>query len=304
MNYWTVGSNEVGKHDQHMGQSVFTAVRETKSTLPQFAEALPAAYEHERETQELEYEPLSPWSQSVSKRLFDCGCVLLFLPILAPVLLVVALAVRCTSRGPVLFIQRRVGRFGTTFPIIKFRTMAHHHAEHAKNAVTTADNQRFTPVGPFLRRSKLDELPQLLNVLLGHMSLVGPRPKLPEHCSEMPRFACRPGITGAATVAFALEEKFLASVPKNMLDHYYHSVVLPAKLQLDIDYMAEATFASDFKLLWTSVLRRWDNSIWQSISYSDARASYKTSRPMKSQPQVAEMVYSSSVRPESTHYAG
>lgn len=301
MNYWTVGSNEVGKHEQHMGQSVFTAVRETKSPVPQYAEELPAANEHPREAQELEYEPLSPWSQSLSKRLFDCGCVLLFLPILVPVLLVVALAVRLTSRGPVLFIQRRVGRFGTTFPIFKFRTMAHHHAQHTKNAVTTADNQRFTPVGPFLRRSKLDELPQLFNVLLGHMSLVGPRPKLPEHCSEMPRFACRPGITGAATVAFALEEKFLASVPKNMLDHYYHSVVLPAKLQLDIDYMAEATFASDFKLLWTSVLRRWDNSIWQSISYSDARASY---RQVKNSAQVPEMAYSAAIRPESSHYAG
>lgn len=222
---------------------------------------------------------MSRWTQSLSKRLFDCGCVLLCLPLLLPVLFFVTLAVRFTSHGPVLFLQRRVGRFGITFTIFKFRTMAHHHAQHAHHTVTTEENQRFTPIGPFLRRTKLDELPQLFNVLLGQMSLVGPRPKLPEHCGAMPHLDCRPGVTGAATVAFAHEEKFLATVPAKMLEDYYHGVILPTKLQLDIHYMSEATFASDLRLLWISVLRRWDDSIWQSISYSGLKASHTTDRP-------------------------
>lgn len=205
---------------------------------------------------------LSPWSRSGAKRFFDCVCVLLVLPLLIPVLLAIALAVRLTSSGPVLFLQKRVGRHGRTFTILKFRTMVH-ATDRAHHAVTTVGNQRFTPVGPFLRRWKLDELPQLLNVLWGDMSLVGPRPKMPEHLvSEIP---CRPGITGAATIAFAREEMVLDRVPKHHLDSYYHKVVLPAKRRLDARYMARATFLSDLKLIVDSVLRRWDSSVMEGL---------------------------------------
>lgn len=202
------------------------------------------------------WKDLSRWSRSRSKRLFDCACVLASLPVLIPVMLVTAGAVKLTSHGPVLFLQRRVGRDGRTFTIFKFRTMIH-RADRAQHAITTSDDQRFTVVGPFLRRWKLDELPQLLNVLLGHMSLVGPRPKVPEHVMFDP--PCRPGITGLATIVFACEESDLAGLEKDRLDVYYHSVVLPTKRQLDAVYMARATFASDFRLLVNSVLRRWDS---------------------------------------------
>ena len=212
----------------------------------------------------------SSWSQSRSKRLFDCACVLFFSPLLLPILLLVALAVRMTSPGPVLFIQYRVGCSGKLFPILKFRTMPFIR-EKDRHAVTTADNQRFTPIGLFLRHWKLDELPQVINVLCGHMSLVGPRPKLPEHNKSAAVLNCRPGITGAATIAFAREEKFLTQVPAHMLDFYYHSVVLPAKLQLDVDYMSEATFGSDLKLLVDSVLRSWDNTVWKHILYDERK---------------------------------
>ena len=151
--------------------------------------------------------------------------------------------------------RNAVGRHGQPFTILKFRTMIH-VADRAHRPVTTSDNQQFTPVGPFLRRWKLDELPQLANVLLGHMSLVGPRPKLPEHVVLDP--PCRPGVTGMATIVFACEEATLARVPKDHLDAYYHAVVLPAKRQLDIEYMARATFLSDLSLLVNSVLRRWN----------------------------------------------
>lgn len=198
---------------------------------------------------------LSRWSRSGAKRLFDLVCVLLVLPFLLPVLLATALVVRLTSSGPVLFLQKRMGRHGETFTILKFRTMIH-QTDKARHAVTTTCNQQFTLVGSFLRRWKLDELPQLLNVLWGDMSLVGPRPKLPEHTlHELP---CRPGITGAATIAFAREAAVLCHVPDEHLESYYHTVVLPAKRHLDAEYMARATFLSDFNLLINSVLRRWD----------------------------------------------
>jgi lipopolysaccharide/colanic/teichoic acid biosynthesis glycosyltransferase len=205
---------------------------------------------------------VSAWSRSGAKRLFDCACIIPVTPLLIPFFLLIGLAVRLTSSGPVLFMQKRMGRSGRTFTIVKFRTLEHcEHRSH--HSVTTADNQRFTPVGPFLRRWKLDELPQLWNVLKGDMSLVGARPKLPEH--QIVELQCRPGITGAATLAFAREENFLARLPKHDLNDYYCEKILPAKHQIDIEYMARATFLSDFKLLVDTVLRRWDTSVMEGL---------------------------------------
>lgn len=201
---------------------------------------------------------LSSWSRSSAKRVFDCACVLFALPLLIPILLAVAIMVRATSSGPVFFLQRRVGRRGCSFTILKFRTMVH-DPDAAYHAVTTAENQPFTCIGPFLRRWKLDELPQVFNVLLGHMSLIGPRPKMPQHV--IGDLVCRPGVTGAATMAFASEETLLDRVPQHHLEAYYRTVVLPTKHHLDEDYMARATFYSDLKLIANSILRRWDSGI-------------------------------------------
>jgi lipopolysaccharide/colanic/teichoic acid biosynthesis glycosyltransferase len=201
---------------------------------------------------------LSAWTQSGWKRAFDLFCVISMLPILIPLFVVVAFAVRLTSSGPILFLQRRVGRGGHQFTILKFRTMVH-NSSRAHQAVTTAKNQRFTSIGQFLRRYKLDELPQVINILSGQMSLVGPRPKLAQHAISC--LSCRTGITGAATIAFACEEAVLEKVPKQHLDSFYHSVVLPAKHNIDIEYMANATFSSDLKLIVRSVLRQWDTEI-------------------------------------------
>lgn len=206
--------------------------------------------------------PLSKWSGSNAKRIFDCICVVLLMPVLLPILLAVWIAVRLTSPGPVLFLQKRMGRHGRDFTILKFRTMTHLE-DRSHQPVTTSYNQHFTPVGPFLRRWKLDELPQLLNVLAGHMSLVGPRPKLPQHAIS--NLQCRAGITGAATIAFALEESILERVPKQHLETFYHSVVLPAKHRLDADYMAHASFLSDLKLIVDSVFRRWNCSVMEGL---------------------------------------
>lgn len=200
---------------------------------------------------------LSHWTNSAFKRLFDCFCVILALPFVLPVLAVTAIFVRLTSHGPVLFIQERVGLHGETFRILKFRTMEH-RVDRKRNAVTSANNQKFTPVGPFLRRFKLDELPQLLNVLKGDMSLVGPRPKMPEHVkSDLP---CRPGITGYATLTFAREELVFSRLPREKLEAFYHDVVLPTKRRMDERYMGVATLWSDLELIYKTVTRDWDAS--------------------------------------------
>ena len=201
---------------------------------------------------------LSPWTRSTAKRVFDCVCVLLALPVVVPLLLVIGAAVGLTSRGPVLFLQKRAGMNGRTFTIFKFRTMVHVSGK-AHHPITTLHNQRFTRIGPFLRRWKLDELPQLANVLLGHMSLVGPRPKMSEYVSyDLP---CRPGVTGVATIAFAREADILARIPRERLDSYYREVVLPAKREMDVEYLAQATFFSDLGLLIKTALRRWDPTV-------------------------------------------
>lgn len=145
------------------------------------------------------------------KRVLDLGLIVLALPVLLPVLLLLALAVRLTTSGPVLFLQTRVGRDGRPFRMVKFRSM--YRDAEARRAVLLAqsdraglcfkhkDDPRVTPIGRILRRSSLDELPQLWNVVRGEMSLVGPRPALPEEVAlyspeAMGRLAGLPGLTG------------------------------------------------------------------------------------------------------------
>jgi len=203
------------------------------------------------------------------------GCVLLALPVMLPLAIVIAALVRVTSPGPVFFLQKRIGRQGRVFTIFKFRTLVYASAR-AHHLITTLDNQAFTSVGPLLRRWKLDELPQLLNVLLGHMSLVGPRPKMPEH--TIFDLSCRPGLTGMATVAFAEEEWLLARMPSGQLDAYYYNVVLPAKHHLDSAYAARATLFSDLQLLTKSVFRRWDYA-WGNDLIAAAQVEWQHARP-------------------------
>lgn len=205
---------------------------------------------------------LSRWASSSAKRIFDCACIIPLIPFLIPLGLAVALAVRLTSCGPIFFLQKRTGRYGRTFTIVKFRTMVH-SADIIHRLVTTEGNQLFTTIGPFLRRWKLDELPQLINVLKGDMSLVGPRPKVLEHrISVLP---CRPGITGAATLAFACEETVLGRVSNHQLDSWYQNVVLPEKRRFDSEYMAHATLLSDLVIVAKSVLRHWNNSTLETL---------------------------------------
>ncbi|MGA2250484.1 sugar transferase [Terracidiphilus sp.] len=198
---------------------------------------------------------VSAWAGSAARRVFEVTCVLCALPVALPVFLLVWLAVRFTSPGPALFRQVRMGRDGRAFTILKFRTMPVCADPTSRPTLTSSNNQQFTSIGPFLRRWKLDEVPQLFHILHGEMSLVGPRPKLA--CYESVRLACRPGLTGFATMVFAREEMALARVPQAEVDAYYQAVVKPFKCRLDAEYMAQATFLSDLRIILKSVFRDW-----------------------------------------------
>ncbi|MGA2170874.1 MAG: sugar transferase [Terracidiphilus sp.] len=222
----------------------------------------------EKQAEDPDRENLSNWSRSSMKRIFDCFCVLCSLPIALPILFATGIAVRITSRGPVLFRQNRVGRGAKPFTIFKFRTMPVASSANLRPAVTTASNQILTPIRSFLRRWKLDELPQIFNVLSGDLSLVEPRPKLASH--QLFPLLCRPGITGRATIAFAAEEEVLSSIPVAQLDAFYRDVVLPAKQELDSQYMSRATFISDLRLIYRSLTKKDDGRELRQLLSSSA----------------------------------
>ncbi len=217
---------------------------------------------------------LSAWSASATKRAFDLALVLLFSPVLVPLLLLIAAAVRLSSPGPVIFRQTRIGRFGKPFTILKFRTMFQSGLDQYA-VVASAASEQITNLGRFLRWLKLDELPQCINVLGGDMSLVGPRPKIAEQ--QIGTFDCRPGITGAATLAFAREESLLRQIPPQSVPHFYRENILPLKQQLDSEYMARATLLSDLRLLLLTATRRWDGSILESRSTTAAASVWASS---------------------------
>ncbi len=145
-------------------------------------------------------------SYEITKRAFDFAAALVGLALSSPALLVIYLAVVLTSRGPGLFVQRRAGKDGRLFPLVKFRTMRTDHVHDPDPAIVIADDHAgVTAIGRFLRKSKLDEMPSLVNVLAGHMSLVGPRPTVPEQATAYDdfrrrRLAVRPGLTGLAII--------------------------------------------------------------------------------------------------------
>lgn len=191
----------------------------------------------------------SPWALSKWRRLFDCAVAATAIVLSFPLLMLLALLVRFTSRGPVFFRQRRLGRHGEEFTLYKFRSM---RAEAPPGChITVSGDARVTRIGGLLRRYKLDELPQFWNVLKGDMSLVGPRPKLPHH--EALLMTARPGITGPATLAFRHEEELLLDIDQADLELFYEIVIKPAKARLDFEYMRTATCRSDLELLWLTL---------------------------------------------------
>ncbi len=207
------------------------------------------------------------------ERCFDLAVTVILLPLVALVAFAIAIAIYVDSPGPVIYRSRRVGRDGQMFEMLKFRKMRRDAPSHP---VTLDDDERFTPIGRFLAATRLDELPQVVNVLQGRMRLVGPRPELEcfvaqfvDEYAEI--LSVTPGVTGNAQLRFVGERSLLSGPHPETA---YTSHVLPAKIEIDLDYVRKHTLASDLSilartamlpaaLLWTqlrkrsSVLRLW-----------------------------------------------
>jgi len=188
----------------------------------------------------------------MSKRLFDLLLSSIGLLLLAPLLLLIALAVKVDSRGPVFFRQERVGRFGQPFFIHKFRTMRHEPSGGGLQ-ITVGSDARITRSGRFLRASKLDELAQLIDVWQGTMSLVGPRPEVPRYVAHYPQalrdkvLSVRPGITDIASIEYRDESRVLAQATDP--EQAYIHEVLPHKLALSASYVDQASVWLDVRLI-------------------------------------------------------
>lgn len=194
----------------------------------------------------------------MQKRIFDIVVATAALLVTAPLMLFIALAVRRTSSGPVLYRQCRWGLNARPFELLKFRTMRHVATTESAPGLTRSGDGRITPLGKWLRKWKLDELPQLINVLRGEMSIVGPRPDLEQFWrqvteAELQTLAVKPGLTGAATLAFTNEEELLARVPETELLEFYVRDLLPHKARLDCQYASQATFVTDCRVLFQTI---------------------------------------------------
>lgn len=175
--------------------------------------------------------------------------------LLSPILLSIAILIKLNSAGPIIYRARRVGKDGKLFDLYKFRTMVL-DADNRGPKITVAGDKRVTRVGRWLRRNKLDELPQLFNVLKGEMSLVGPRPEDPryveEYTSEQRKvLSVRPGVTSAASLTYRNEEALLSGPD---WEDKYRDEVMPAKLAIDLAYLSRRTIWSDLKLIAQTLL--------------------------------------------------
>jgi lipopolysaccharide/colanic/teichoic acid biosynthesis glycosyltransferase len=191
----------------------------------------------------------------MSKRTFDVLVAAVGLVLLAPALLLIAAWIKWDSPGPALFVQQRVGRHGRLFNIVKFRTM--HSSIKRGLQLTVGRDSRVTPAGHFLRRFKLDELPQLLNVLLGSMSLVGPRPEVPRFVAYYPLdmravvLSVSPGITDWAAIEYRDENSLLAASIDP--ERAYIEQILPKKLALYTHYVHNQNFWTDLRIIFRTL---------------------------------------------------
>lgn len=190
------------------------------------------------------------------KFFFDRIFSLFGLLVLAPVLFVVAVLIKIRMPGgPAIFRQRRVGRNGKLFTMYKFRSMT---VSHLGSSVSVAGESRITPLGAKLRKYKLDELPELWNVLKGDMSFVGPRPDVPGYADRLQGedrliLKLRPGITGPASLKYADEEELLAQVADPR--RYNDEVIFPDKVRINLDYYYNRTFCGDIRLIFQTIFR-------------------------------------------------
>lgn len=195
-------------------------------------------------------------SYLVKKRLFDLVCATVGLLLASPLFLFISLWIKLDSRGPIFFRQRRVGLNGRHFWICKFRTMVHDAPRRGKE-ITVSGDPRITRAGRFLRKYKLDELPQLFNVIRGEMSLVGPRPEVPRYVElydqqQKQVLSMLPGVTDEASIRYRNENELLGG--REDAEKIYIEVVMPDKLRLNLAYMEEASMKKDIAILFRTLL--------------------------------------------------
>ncbi len=186
-------------------------------------------------------------------RVFDLLVAATGLILTAPLLAVSAVLIKVTSHGPVIFRQERVGRAGRKFTLFKLRTMS----ANSGSLITAANDSRVTPIGRILRRYKIDEVPQLWNVVRGEMSIVGPRPEVPAFVNlKDPYWAeiltCRPGLTDPVTLKLRNEEQLLADSHAD--DSFYTAVLQPYKLKGYLDFVRHRTWRADLMVIYRTVL--------------------------------------------------
>jgi len=190
------------------------------------------------------------------KRIFDFSSSLLGLVILFPLLILISFAIKIGSSGPILFSQKRVGKDGKQFILIKFRSMMIN--QESNNTATAKGDDRITTIGVFLRKYKLDELPELWNVLKGEMSLVGPRPDVSGYADKLKGedrkiLKLRPGITGTASLKYANEEEILAA--QDDPQKYNDEVIFPDKVKVNLEYYENQTLWLDIKIIFATIFR-------------------------------------------------
>lgn len=189
------------------------------------------------------------------KRVFDFAAALAGLIFLMPLFVVVACWIKLDSNGPVFFRQQRVGRHGIPFHIFKFRTMR--MGAETKGQITVGNDARITGAGNFLRHYKIDELPQLINVLSGEMSLVGPRPEVPRYVACYPKdmreivLSVPPGITDWAAIKYKDESNLLGLADNS--EQTYIEVIMPAKLEHYVRYVKERSFLTDLRIIFITL---------------------------------------------------
>ena len=213
---------------------------------------------HTVDTQDVIRTPKSAWM----KRTFDLVFAIIALLLLSPLFLLGSLLAKLQSKGPVFYKSKRIGKGEVAFEMYKFRTMVV-NADTLGGSLTTYQDTRITRIGRFLRSTKLDELPNLINVIKGEMSLIGPRPEAPDYIkyyTEIQKqvLQVKPGITGPSQLANRDEEEQLKG--HHDVEHYYITELMPKKLALDLHYVATQSIAADIgwllKTFWVVIVRR------------------------------------------------
>lgn len=203
------------------------------------------------------------------KRLLDIIISLFAILLLSPLLIPIIILLKLTGEGYIFYYQKRIGKNCNYFNIIKFATMLKDSPNIGNGTITLRNDPRITPMGKWLRKSKLNELPQLLNVLIGEMSFVGPRPLLDKNFENIDIsikkaiYENKPGITGIGSVVFRDEEKLLTQNAENPRD-YYNNVIAPYKAELELWYRKNISFITDLKIL---LLTAWLILLPKSESY-------------------------------------